>query len=121
MEENRMIAEFMGYKYRNDLEINGWYLDYILIHETRSHWTLKFHTSWDWLMPVVEKIEDEGFNVIINKYVCKVEKVAFFKTVTVAYKEVADTESQTKLEAVYSAVVSFLKWYNENQIKNIER
>ena len=40
---NRLIAEFMG--------AEGHPLD-----------QMKYHTSWDWLMPVIEKIETLGYN-----------------------------------------------------------
>jgi len=51
MEENKLIAEFMGMKYSDKRSFNNgeW------THSVRS--LSKFHTSWDWLMPVVEKIE----------------------------------------------------------------
>ena len=29
---------------------------------------LEFETSWDWIMPVVEKIESMGYFVMINKW-----------------------------------------------------
>ena len=28
---------------------------------------LKYHTSWDWLMPVVEKIKDMGYDQELDK------------------------------------------------------
>jgi|TARA_R110000851_G_scaffold259451_2_gene411948 hypothetical protein len=52
MKDNVMIAEFMGvysevqgslkYRYKNE-----WHKDYDLL----------YHRSWDWLIPVLEKIE----------------------------------------------------------------
>ena len=51
MRDNKLIAEFMGV---DQVDIDTWL-------ETNSN--LKYHTSWDWLMPVVEKVfilsEDE--------------------------------------------------------------
>ena len=46
--DNKLIAEFMGVG---------------KLHEAQSsnQWN-QYHTSWDWLMPVVEKIEIEGFD-----------------------------------------------------------
>ena len=42
MNNNKLIAEFMGYVYEDD---------------TPSVELPPYHMSWDWLMPVVEKIE----------------------------------------------------------------
>ena len=44
MNDNKLIAEFMG------KEI------YQKYHKSN------YHTSWDWLMPVVEKIENDGLD-----------------------------------------------------------
>tara|TARA_R100001369_G_scaffold331_2_gene873 strand:- start:16870 stop:17163 length:294 start_codon:yes stop_codon:yes gene_type:complete len=48
MNDNKLIAEFMGVG---------------KLHEAQSsnQWN-QYHTSWDWLMPVVDKIEIEGFD-----------------------------------------------------------
>ena len=49
MENNKLIAEFMGWK------------------PNEHHWCLngdkdlQYHTEWNWLMPVVEKILDLSF------------------------------------------------------------
>ena len=59
MKNNKLIAEFMGYiKYseqHHDLycEETG---------ELGEFKNLQYHTSWDWLMPVIEKIENDGLD-----------------------------------------------------------
>lgn len=58
---NNIIAEFMGFQPSSDKTL--WYDP----HANKGHMMLKYHTSWDWLMPVVEKIEDLG-NEICNEY-----------------------------------------------------
>ena len=45
MEDNKLIAEFM------DLKSTG-----LSIYKPSEY---KYHTSWDWLMPVIEKIQDK--------------------------------------------------------------
>ena len=69
MEENKLIAEFMGWDVKNpttiptNLHLSNLELDNGEIIE------LKYDTSWDWLMPVVEKIEsDERYDVDIMQY-----------------------------------------------------
>jgi len=66
---------------------------------------LKYHTSWDWLMPVVEKIESlSGTTVLIKRIGCEI--IMYGKTIS---KQTSDT----KIEAVWLAVIEFIKWYNE--------
>lgn len=54
MKDNKLIAEFMGIRYEENKNS----------HE--SSWAyyedceLEYHTSWDWLMPVVEKCYESG-------------------------------------------------------------
>lgn len=52
---NKLIAEFMGMKITSVNEIDVWVYTDIhngIMEETNAC----FHHSWDWLMPVVEKI-----------------------------------------------------------------
>ena len=66
-------------------------------------WTkMKYHSSWDWLMPVVEKIEHTS--AYVNVKGCHV-KISTW----------VDVNAPTKLEAVHKAVVEFIKWYNEQK------
>jgi len=74
---NKLIAEFMGYKlakcnnglawespYKKSVE-DTFELHGRLWRENDSYY--KFHTSWDWLMPVISKItKDERY--IENEY-----------------------------------------------------
>jgi hypothetical protein len=56
-EGNKLIAEFMGYK-RNDgysgdfARLKHWNIEPFGWHDDEQ---LKYHSSWDWLMPVVKK------------------------------------------------------------------
>ena len=93
--DNELIAEFMGMKYSDE-----------------RYWS-KFKTSWDWLMPVVEKIEctktddednsDSFFNVMIEVFECNING-----------RDICICENgNTKLEATYRAVVKFINQYNK--------
>ena len=74
--ENKLIAEFMGYKVVDKPKVvNGEnFFEYI---DENGNYTycnslLKYDTSWDWLMPVVEKCFDtqqpeEGQHYFINE------------------------------------------------------
>lgn len=67
---------------------------------------MKFHSSWDWLMPVVEKIESLGnYGFTIYRNSTNINGLPI---------ELANTRGNTKIEAVYNACVEFILWYNEN-------
>ena len=95
-EENKLIAEFMGKEWHK-----SFFKDVCIINP--SNISYKFHTSWDWLMPVVEKIEqtNEGVTlVIIEDERCHIDNQKGFEI---------DSVGHTKIEAVYNAVVKFIK------------
>jgi len=84
LEGNKIIAEFMGYEIqvRSDKRIVAIKDDYqYLLSECTMRdigfgWhPVKFHTSFDWLMPVVEKIEGLGHVVIIQAFNCIIMNV----------------------------------------------
>ena len=53
MENNKLIAEFMGMELGDDRTM--YYDDIENLHPPTPINELKFHTSWDWLMPVHKK------------------------------------------------------------------
>jgi hypothetical protein len=72
----------------------------------------RFHLQWDWLMPVVEKIEE--MDVVASFqieqptiYIWKSSENSTFKDIEI------DIFKSSKLEAVYKAVIEFIKWYNK--------
>lgn len=71
---------------------------------------LKFHESWDWLMPVVEKIESLGYPVKITSKYCSVAR-------DYTYKEplVVSEFRDAKIKKVYDIVTGFITWYNKNK------
>ena len=83
---NKLIAEFM----QKGSEGFGLY-DYNGKHY--KLYELKFHTSWDWLMPVVQKIEQDCQGVP---------------------QELLNVSLYSNMKEVYNAVVEFIKEYNQN-------
>lgn len=63
----------------------------------------KYHTSWDWLMPVVEKIAEMGMSGYEDNNIELVEQGG----------KVAGLQVCMGIERVYQAVVEFIKWYNQ--------
>jgi len=124
-EGNKLIAEFMGGKLQNIGNgdyYDGAYLDTIPAWEEGGSivmWKgqrdcvspndLSYHLSFDWLMPVVEKIEaDRKYRVPMVWNCCDVNDA------TDGYSNIVEiTGMPTKIEAVWQAVVQFIEWYNK--------
>lgn len=102
MENNRLIAKFMGMTETQD-----------------KHW---YHKSWDWLMPVLIKIRNMGYEVRIDMWECDHDWIsgcaiylkntcnkAFSKDNIVWNNQLGDNE----LETVYMTIIDFINWYNK--------
>ncbi len=78
---------------------------------------LKFHKSFDWLMCVVEKIEDiecsETSTEMVGYHLFDVE---IRQNVCTIHGADIEESSSDKIDNVYNAVVEFIIWYNENKI-----
>ncbi len=109
LEGNKLIAQFLG------LTI---ITDEISLFDTNYKPLAKYHESWNDLMPVVEKIEStRDYYVKIYGNQAYVQcKVMADTTILTSQKYVAGsayTEENTKLSNTWSAIVEFIKWYNE--------
>ena len=85
MKDNRIIAEFMG------SNLNG-------LESWQYEEELQYHTSWDWLMPVVSKItrDEQYWEEDYREHLMDI----------VPYGHIEDT---------YDAVVQFIKQYNDEK------
>ena len=93
IKNNRLIAEFWGMELGDDKTM--YYDDAENLHPPTPINELKFHSSWDWLMPVVVKIK--GMNIEDEEMFNEID---FYVT--------------SSIENLYSAVVRFIEWYNNN-------
>ena len=104
MIENKLIAEFMDMKVSTDgtqVKDENWF--YVDLEST-------FNTSWDWLMPVVERIEEiERIGVHIEGTYVSIKTDESGKDVEI----VRGKTTFSKLESTYNAVVEFIKQYNK--------
>lgn len=71
---------------------------------------LKFHNDWNWLMLVVDKIEDLGYTVETKINWCRIKENG--ETISLRWETDA-----TKIEAVYNACIEFVEWYKEQNNK----
>ena len=103
-ENNKLIAEFMG------LSID------IFKALTIDKGVQADYMEWNWLMPVVEKIEyiesithGNQFQVIIRE-----EEVGIYDKHTQTHIVYIPADGESKLTNTYKAVVEFIKEYNKN-------
>lgn len=81
----------------------------------------KYHLSWNWLMPVVMKIESMIYNPETGYYDGILKK--FMKeTIFEEYDWYAEGHifalAFSSFEELYNKVIKFIKWYNQNYIKS---
>jgi len=115
-ERNRLIALFEGYR-----EIPGWdgYEFGYTLHPTIDvacigDIQLDYHLSWNSLMPVVEKIENElGKLLRIEGYICDATSAANDNPRLPPFRIIRDTNK--KIDSVWQVVVEIIKWYNSAQ------
>jgi hypothetical protein len=94
--ENELIAEFMP-------KSGVFYLDPtngITLCEIED---LKYHSSWDWLMPAVSKVntlfdEDSLHGLDVD-----------------VYRSMQDWVASVNIQNAYADLVTIIKWYNENK------
>ena len=116
MTENVLIALFM------DCKIQGRY-----IKRTTKFWDfpgndsgltcsiehLKYHSSWDWLMPVIGKIESLGYFCMINKWTSVYTGPS--ASATESRIQITTVEGESKITNTYQAILQFIKWYNSQK------
>lgn len=113
LENNKLIAEFLGRNGKINKSLYSWKgIDALLSGGWVPIEQTKFHSDWNWLMQVVEKIESlDGHLHICDNDVF----VHFPKRVINCIRIDGERLKLTKIEAVYNACVEFIKWYNEQK------
>ena len=111
---NILIAKFLGTQVREEgifkLPLSDNYL--------YTYNELHFHSDWNWLMLVVDKLTDIGVEVsVLNVFHNQVFK---YKYVSFCYHRfrltnvlgVGENRYKDIISATYNACVEFIKWYN---------
>jgi len=122
LENNKLIAEFLNWEFDAIEFIAPKEFETIIPFNHQSKKTkalecfttsiykvidLKFHSDWNWLVEVVEKIESLRYNIMIGNVICIIERNNGLDSIMI--------REETKIEAVYNACVEFIKWYNEQK------
>lgn len=100
--DNELIAEFMGWERYSQNSFKCPNI-YPIENSTSYGWTtftadqFQFTDSWDWLMPVVEKVSEYRM-----AYPVQAMRVCNLKIVT-------------GKQHLYIAVIEFIKWYNDQK------
>lgn len=116
-ENNRLIAEFMGFKpesmvvnvaqpdgYTRAKNIIGYQIELKRADEFPNitpEYLLKYHTSWDWLMPVGARC---------------IEKSLAFRHYPFIDIEIKEAVQLFDIQSTYKAIVKFIEWYNKQSI-----
>lgn len=85
-QDNKLIAEFMNVDKHGDTE-------FIVNRLICNYESMQYKTSWDWLIPVIDKI---------GKTDCD-------------HEPLANVSIYSSIEEIYKEVVEFIKWYNKNK------
>lgn len=122
IEGNKLIAEFMGaevlspktkftyYDFGDNWSETNSYVFQQKIHDNM----LKYHSSWDWLIPIIDKIElieDSKYVVQIAADRCTIfewndsENIVKFNVM----------HTGEKITATYKCIIEFIKWYNNGK------
>tara|TARA_R100001509_G_C4871175_1_gene216729 strand:+ start:53 stop:349 length:297 start_codon:yes stop_codon:yes gene_type:complete len=92
---NKLIAEFMG------LEAN------------EQKIIILYQYSWDWLMPVVEKIEAQQTDNGLFEFRIHIEKTLIVSSED--FTTYIESDGGNRFENTYNAVVDFINEHNKNK------
>ena len=126
IENNIMLAEFLEWKKYEDFsfitDFNKNYMSMgagMLETNIFRFEDLEFHKSWDWLMCVTERVNTEIKNkdIIWNGVKITPDSVHVYgKSYNTAYVVgTTDGKYENLKQCLYTAVVDFIKWYNNEK------
>lgn len=104
--DNELIAEFMGVLSLSETGLWDIHKTGKLIYCVRSN-ELKYDTSWDWLHPVLEKIEEQ-LNDLKDEY-------CIVPVSEDDYSHPWEMPMTTRIGDAYATAVNLIKFLNANQ------
>tara|TARA_R110000824_G_scaffold157037_6_gene330468 strand:- start:616 stop:957 length:342 start_codon:yes stop_codon:yes gene_type:complete len=108
--DNKLIAEFMGMNYGDPNDNSVMIQMTPQGNEVVPINSMEYHSSWDWLMPVVEEIEGLG---IVSFEKNLQEEGDYQCLFTKGYDILICHYADTSIEATYNAVIEFINYYNK--------
>ena len=125
LEDNKIIAEFLDWEFDDLSEtFETPFLKLVDPHAFGDEqfscklqdFELEFHSDWNWLMQVVEKIHSmQSYGVLINPNGTYIQDEDD-KVICMTFKnEEVNGEiiSSSNIEATFNCCAEFVKWYNE--------
>ena len=107
---NHQIAIFMNDYYDTGLEPAY----YIRKNKVYSLDEAQYHSSWDWIMTVIDKIEELGFRVYTDRYSCQI----YQRDKVFPDNFIIDADfKQTRLENAFDGISAFAEWWNKKETK----
>lgn len=129
IENNKIIAEFLNWEF-DDLS-ETFETPFLKLVEPQAFgdeqfscklqdFELKFHSDWNWLMKVVEKIHSmQSYGVLINPNGTYIQDEDD-KVICMTFKNEeinGEIISSSNIEATFNCCAEFVKWYNEQNKK----
>lgn len=146
-EGNKLIAEFIGMKFQHISIDSHNYEQYsyglpdelsVQVYGYKGATCFlddQFYKSWDWLMPVVEKIEEmcnyektqpffsvESFDIKWDRKYPNRKSRAWISICTKLnglgseFHNIISEPNDSKIQAVFEAVLEFIAWYNHQKV-----
>lgn len=75
--------------------------------------SMQYDSDWNWIMPVVEKIEELGYCFRIES------NDVFIMDNNTSEEIIIADDNKSKIDAIYWACVRFIGWYDRNKNKEL--
>ena len=108
--DNELIADFHGLEWHENGTISNYPSAFNMSMGVDTIDDLKYDKSWDWIMSMVDKVEELGFSVTIKNDSCLIERT-FNRQAKQGQSFSALSES--KILAVVETITKFIKWFNQ--------
>lgn len=113
-EKNILLAEFLGAEQtmKNIIKIEGLFVGREFLNKEE----LIFNLDWNWLMKVVDKIDNleiKGNTFAVDIYQSGAQVFQYWEF----NNELISVDGKDRKEATFNACVEFVIWYNEQNSK----